>query len=182
MKYNLSATVHFRWMVLPVLAHVFSWMTGTLGIVLFPILLTVAHYLVFKIHPAVSRPAAWFFTLPVTYFIWVKWGPAIVSTHPNGIQWGIIAFYISQFINTLFIPLIIREEQPELLLKWLTVNTVSLIAWIGLYSIFLKIVPTWHGLIVSNNLALLIVYPAFGLLTNWLSGFFWKASLMNSDE
>lgn len=168
--YEWHKSLNFRWIALPVLAHVFSWMTGIGGIFLFPILVTVAQYLIFNIHPAVARPGAWFFTLPITFFIWVKWGPVMTYSKPNGILYGVIAYYAGQLINALFIPLIIKKGRPELLLNWIGCNVVTLLVWIVLY---------WFTTGLAGNtsngawiLAQFIIYPAIALVANSISSFF----------
>ncbi|QHW00725.1 hypothetical protein [Spirosoma endbachense] len=159
-----------RWVLLPVLAHMLSFMAGIVGIVLFPILVTVAQYLVFRSHPAVARPGLWFVTIPVTFFIWMKWGPYLATIKQQTIQNGVVAYYIGQLINTLFIPLIIRKEKPEFLLSWILSNLVAGIVWIILYDF----ATNWLGVqySVEGNTALFILYPTIALLANSVSGFF----------
>ena len=174
-------SIHFRWTVLPVLAYMFSWMIDWGVLLLFPILITVAQYLIFNVHPAVARPGFWFVTLPITYYIWIKWGPVITHSQPNGILSGVIAYYAGQCINTLFIPLIIKVEKPEFLLNWLLSNLVAGLIWMGSYKLFIAGWPTTeiHN---AGNAALFIIYPAIALAANGLSGFVLKNSLIINDE
>ncbi len=171
-SYTWHENLHFRWIVLPVLAYLFSWMAGWAGIILFfPILVTVAQYLVFRVHPAVARPGFWFITLPVTFYIWVKWGPALTYSKPDGIYSGVVAYYVGQLINSLFIPLIIKERKPEYLLKWILSTVAAAAAWLGLYGLVEgSLTASKHS--PAGGLAMFIIYPAIALIANGVSGFF----------
>lgn len=166
--YTWHENLYFRWTVLPVLAHLLSWMTGVGGIILFPILLTVAQYLILNVHPAVNKPGAWFFTLPLTFFIWVKWGPYI-STNKTGdaVFNGVNAYYVGQLVNALFIPLAIRKEKSAFLLNWLLSHAVAWVSWIVLYKLLITAWPV--DKLNSSGLALFIVYPAIALIANAVS-------------
>lgn len=179
--YTWHNNLHLRWTVLPVLAYVFSWMGGWGILFFFPILATIAQYLVFRVHPAVAQSGYWFFTLPVTFYVWVKWGPVVTYSQPNGILSGVVAYYGSQCINTLFIPLIIKTGKPEFLLNWLLSNLVAGLIWMGLYKLF---IAGWPATEVSTagNAAMLMVYPAIALVANGLSGFILKNTLIINDE
>lgn len=170
--YEWHNSLSFRWIALPVLAHFFSWMTGMGGVILFPILVTVAQYLIFKVHPAVSRPGFWFATLPVTYYVWVKWGPVMTYSQPNGILQGVTAYYAGQLINALFIPLIIKPGRPELLLNWLVCTTITATVWLGLC----WLTTGWMGKQLTNasawSLAQFLVYPTIALIANSVSNLF----------
>lgn len=179
--YTWHNNLHLRWTVLPVLAYVFSWMTGWAGIVFFPVLITVAQYLIFKIHPAVAQPGFWFLTLPITFYVWVKWGPVITYSQPNGILSGVVAYYAGQILNSLFIPLIIKPGKPEFLLNWLLSNLVTGLIWMGLYKLFIAGWSTTE-IPTAGNLAMLIIYPTIALVANGVSGFVFKNSLIITDE
>lgn len=164
--------LHFRWIVLPVLAHLFSWIAGWAGIILlFPILITVAQYSLFRIHPAVARPGYWFITLPITFFIWVKWGPALTFSKPNGIYSGVAAYYAGQLINSLFIPLIIKEWRSEYLLRWIIGMIAAATVWLGLYGLVENNFPA-DKLSPAGGLAMFVVYPVIALIANGISSFF----------
>ena len=169
--------IYFRWTVFPILAHIFSWMTGWSGIALFPILVTVAQYLVFKIHPAVARPGFWFFTLPITFFIWVKWGPYTAYLKSYSIQYGIAAYYAGQCVNALFIPLIIRKQRPDFLLNWILSNLVAAVVWLVLYKLVMA-GRSEEAFSVAGQAAMFIIYPAIGLIANGVSGFFLTTTLI----
>ncbi|GAB2514387.1 hypothetical protein [Spirosoma aerophilum] len=160
----------FRWIALPVLAHLLSWMMGIIGIALFPILVTVAQYLIFTIHPAVSRPGAWFFTLPITFYVWTRWGPVVTYLQPGGILYGVIGYYAGQLINTLFIPLISKEGRPELLLNWLGCNIVTLLVWIVLLGVMTG--STESSSHATNALYQYVLLPAIALAANFTSSLF----------
>ncbi len=164
-------SLRFRWIVLPVLAYVLSCVAGMLGMLLFPVLVTVVQYLIFKIHPAVARPGFWFFTLPITYFAWVKWGPVMTYAQPNGIYYGVTAYYAGQLFNTVFIPLIIHKGKPEFILNWLIGNAVSAVVWLALYWLFRN---NWSGneSRTAGDIALYFIYPAIALMANGVSSFF----------
>ena len=171
--YTWHNNLYFRWTALPVLAHLFSWMTGMGGIILFPVLVTIAQYLILKIHPAVVRPGIWFFTLPLTFFIWVKWGPVPgASRSGDVILNGVNAYYLGQLVNTIFIPLVIRKEKSAFLLNWLLSMVVAWVVWIVLYKLLITV---WSGDKLSNAgnfvLTTFIMYPAIALTANAVSGF-----------
>ncbi|QMW03686.1 hypothetical protein [Spirosoma foliorum] len=155
------------WIVLPVLAHIISWLTGMGGIFFFPILITIAQYLIFKIHPAVARPGLWFLTLPLTFFIWMKWGPFIDYLKPDGVLHGVMAYYAGQLVNALFIPLVAQKERPEFLLNWLICTSITALSWLGAYWVAIH----WLG-IDELHYGLFIMYPTIALLANWISSFF----------
>ena len=163
--------IRFRWIVLPVLAYVLSWSAGIAGPALFPILVPVAQYLIFKVHPAVARPGFWFFTLPITYFAWVKWGPVMTYSQPNGIYYGVAAYYASQLINTLFIPLIIKKGRPEFILNWMIGTAVNGVVWLALYWLF-KTNWSEDESRTAGSIALYFIYPAIALVANGVSSFF----------
>lgn len=171
--YTWHENLSFRWIVLPVLAHLFSWMTGVGGVLLFPVLLTIAQYLILKIHPAVVKPGIWFITLPLTFFIWVKWGPYI-STDKTGdaISNGVNAYYVGQLVNALCIPLIIRKEKLVFLLNWLLSMVVAWVAWILLYKLLVagQLVDK-PGSISSFTLKVYLIYPTIALIANAVSSF-----------
>ena len=171
---NWYSSVYFRWTVFPILAHVLSWMTGIMGYLLFPILVTIAQYLIFKSHPAVNRAGAWFFTLPITFFIWLKWGPA---TPAHSILSGVIAYYAGQLLNTLFIPLIVRPEHWVIILNWLCSTIIAGIVWVILYKTLVFMVPDWNDLRRSSYSAVLTVYPMIALLANGISSVCWRKDL-----
>ncbi|GAB4020001.1 hypothetical protein GCM10028808_59690 [Spirosoma migulaei] len=168
--YTWYNNLYFRWTALPVLAHMFSWMTGIGGVLLFPILITVAQYLIFKVHPAVARPGFWFVTLPITFICWVKWGPFITSTQSGGIIQGVTAYYIGQLVIALFIPLIIKPERPEFLLNWIGCTITSGLGWVVLY----WFVTGMQGnkVNIPGNVTIFLIYPAIALIANSASGFF----------
>lgn len=168
--------IRFRWIVLPVMAYILSW-SVTWGVLwLFPVLVTVSYYLIFSVHPAVARPGFWFFTLPVTFYIWAKWGPAIAHLHSNGVYYGVLAYYLGQLANTLFIPLMIHKGQPEFLLNWIVSNLAALVVWLSCYKLF---IAGWVGneVAVAGDTALFITYPAIALAANGISSFFFTKSL-----
>ncbi|WP_020601764.1 hypothetical protein [Spirosoma spitsbergense] len=169
--YTWHENLSFRWIALPVLAHLFSWMTGVGGILLFPVLITIAQYLILKIHPAVVKPGIWFITLPLTLFIWVKWGPYI-STNRTGdaVLNGVNAYYVGQLVNALCIPLIIRKEKPVFLLNWLLSTAIAWVAWIILY----KLLVTGQSVDKPGNtssftLKVYLIYPIIALIANAIS-------------
>ena len=176
-----QSNVYIRWTVLPVLAHILSWMTGWMGIVLFPALVTVAQYLVFKSHPDIARPGFWFVTLPVTFFVWIKWGPYGSDLKSDSILHGVMAYYAGQLINVLFIPLIIRKERPDFLLNWIMCTLIAGMVWVGLYRLVLA---GWLGgkFSPAGGVAMFILYPAIALIANGVSGFFLKSKLIINDE
>ncbi|GAB4051303.1 hypothetical protein [Spirosoma litoris] len=158
------------WIVLPVLAHILSWLTGMGGIFFFPILVTIAQYLIFKIHPAVARPGFWFLTLPITFYCWMKWGPVITYNKSGGIIQGVTAYYMGQLINAFFIGLIIKPGRSDFLINWIWCTALSGIGWITLY----WLTTDWIGS-PSNEAkssSLFIVYPTIALLANSASSFF----------
>ncbi|MBN8824947.1 MULTISPECIES: hypothetical protein [unclassified Spirosoma] len=175
--YNWHNSLRLRWMVLPVLAYVASWMVAWGVFLFFPILVTVAQYLIFKIHPAVRRPGVWFLTLPVTFYIWTKWGPAMTYSQPNGIMHGVMAYYIGQIINTLFIPLITTRGRPELLLNWLMGCLAAATIWLVSYKLF---IADWQAdkLSPTRNLALYGIYPGIALIANGVSSFFFTKQII----
>lgn len=176
--YNWHNNLHVRWIVLPVLAYMLSWIGGWAGILLFfPVLVTVAQYLILTIHPAIARPGFWFFTLPITFFIWVKWGPALMYAKPNGIVYGVAAYYGGQLINTLFIPLISRKEKANFLLNWIIGNLVAGTAWLVLHNLSTTI---WSAdkSVLSREFGMYVIYPAIALLSNYISSFFFTRKLL----
>jgi hypothetical protein len=100
----------------------------------------------------------------------VKWGPYLATVKQQTIQNGVVAYYVGQLINTLFIPLIIRKEKSEFLLNWILSNLVAGIVWIILYDF----ATNWLGLqySIEGNTALFILYPTIALLANSVSGLF----------
>ncbi|QIP16110.1 hypothetical protein G8759_27480 [Spirosoma aureum] len=97
-------------------------------------------------------------------------GPYLVTVKQQTIHNGVVAYYVGQLINTLFIPLIIRAGKPEFLLKWILSNVVAGIVWIILYDF----ATNWLGLPynIEGNTALFILYPTIALLANSVSGLF----------
>jgi hypothetical protein len=170
--YHWYESLNFRWITLPVLAHEFSWMTGIGGIILFPILVTVAQYLIFKVHPAVVRPSAWFFTLPITLFVWLKWGPFTSYTQPNGVIYGVMAYYAGQLINALFTPLISKPERSDLLLNWFVCTSITVLTWIGLYWVIAHLTNLASKDVSNYGFSQFILYPAIALFANYISSFF----------
>ena len=170
--YTWHNNLYFRWTVLPVLAHLLSWMTGIGGVFLFPVLLTVAQYLILRIHPSVIRPGAWFFTLPVTFYIWLKWGPLPGTyTSGGGIFKGVVGYYVGQLLNTAFIPLVMRKGKPELLLGWLLSQATAFVSWIVLYKVI------FHNYSATLEKASFfpwsawLIYPVIALISNAIGGF-----------
>ncbi|GAB3808352.1 hypothetical protein GCM10028819_47240 [Spirosoma humi] len=70
----------------------------------------------------------------------------------------------------LFIPLIIKQGRPELLLNWIGCNVVTLLAWIVLYWFTTGFAGSTPN--VAGNLAQFIIYPAIALIANTISSFF----------
>ena len=163
--------VYLRWTLLPVLAHVVSWMAGFVGLIIFPILVTFAQYLILKPHPAIDRPGRWFLTLPITFFIWVKWGPYVADLRSHNIQYGVAAYYAGQLINALFIPLLIKAGKPEFLLNWFIGTLVAAIVWVSLYGLFIAGHPG-NTFNTSGEYAIFIIYPTITLIANAISGSF----------
>ncbi|MFD2571722.1 hypothetical protein ACFSUS_13840 [Spirosoma soli] len=171
-SYDWHNSLNFRWIALPVLAHLFSSMTGIGGIFLFPIFITVAQYLIFKIHPAIGQPGIWFVTLPVTFYIWIKWGPFMTYTQPDGIVRGVLAYYAGQLINAFFIPLIIKPGRPELLLNWLVCTSITALIWVGLYWLIAHSTNLASKDVSNYGFSQFILYPAIALVANSISSFF----------
>ncbi|WP_461104080.1 hypothetical protein [Spirosoma koreense] len=176
---NLSNRIYWHWTVLPVLAYLLSWSAGLASLIAFPILVTVAYYLLFRIYPGVSRPGYWFFTLPVTFFIWVKWGPAITYSRPDGILTGVMAYYAGQLINTFLIPLLLERGKPELLLRWVISTSIAAFIWL----ILLRLIGiVWLMIqLNSSDLAIYFIYPSIALVANGISGFFLTKAYRTDD-
>ena len=170
--YTWHENLYFRWTALPVLAHLLSWMTGMGGIVLFPILITVAQYLILNVHPSVSKPGYWFFTLPLTFFVWMKWGPFPGNQTGDSVLSGVNGYYLGQLLITLFLPLILKKGRASFLLNWLLSMALAWVIWIMLYKL------TGIGLSVdrpgdtsSFAVKVYLIYPIIALIANAVSGF-----------
>lgn len=169
--YTWHENLYLRWTVLPVLAHLFSWMTGIGGLLLFPILLTVAQYLILRRYPATCRAGAWFFTLPLTFFIWIKWGPFnAVNQGGDAIFRGVIAYYVGQFLNTAFIPLVIKKQRPKLLVSWLLSQAVAFTIWVVLYKLLVTTWPNFLDKREFSSSSIWVIWPSIALIANAVSG------------
>ena len=166
--------VYYRWVFLPVLAHLLSFLTGLGMVLFFPLSVTIAHYLTLKQYEAVRRPALWFMTLPVTLFIWFRWGPIhyLSLDQPNGILYSVGAYYGGQLLNAFLIPFMTQKHPfsmafttnpagTELTMRWLLATTLSAGIWVTLYSLFTEfaneLATTERRM--AGNLSMLIIIP-----------------------
>src|SRR5438094_549170 len=103
-KSDWSSQIYYRWVFLPVLMFLLSLLTGWGMFIVFPILITIAYCLTLKQYEAVKRPALWFITLPITAYIWIRWGPMqyVSNKDPNSLLFGVMAYYGSQMVNAFF--------------------------------------------------------------------------------
>jgi|GEM_PF-5929892 len=164
-------SVRCRWIALPILAHILGWMTGWFGLLSFPVLVTIAQYMIMKVHPSVAHPKRWLITLPITILVWVKWGPYTTYTEEYLVMGGVAAYYAGQLVNTVFIPLVSKPEKPEFLIDWLVANSVAAGLWLALY--YVVAIGLFAGRFAyASPLAMFIVYPLIALVANWLSSFF----------
>jgi hypothetical protein len=160
---------YLYWVFAPVIAHWASCMTGWFMIIAFPVFVTIGYYLFFRMQANFIRPKIWFATIPFMMTAWVKWGPHIDYSIPGGIVDGVIAYYVCQLINTLFISSMSDENSVDNSIGWFLGQLMALAIWLILYK-------TFEGVFFSlgasaSKFALWIFYPSISLVANSLSGF-----------
>ncbi|MBC8151858.1 MAG: hypothetical protein H7Z72_03000 [Bacteroidetes bacterium] len=183
--------VYYRWVFLPVLAFVLSLGAGWGMILVFPILLTVAHYLTLRQCAAVVRPGLWFITLPLTLFVWLHFLPLLLRTSakPNGILYVVVVYYGSQLLSAWLIPLM-TENRPfsmafssnpagiALAFRWILATTVAAGSWTLLYYLSTALI---NSSLSSERLAVreiwqMLTYLIISLIANAISGVALKGS------
>jgi hypothetical protein len=163
---NEQQRIYRAWVFTPIVAHILSGLTGFASVLLFPILVTVGYYIFFKQYPSFAHPARWFFTLPLTFYIWVKWGPAITSLDNHNILPGVVTYYIGQFINAFAIPLLSSEDYSDDFIGWLVAQSAALIIWLVAHTLLTNSTSSYY------SYEYFIIYPVIGLIAQSLSGFF----------
>jgi hypothetical protein len=152
------------WVFAPAAAHIISGSIITL--LLFPILVTISQYFLFRQYPFVNRTFLWFIVLPAAFMVWIKAGPVMNEHKPNGISHGVIAYYISQLCGSLIIPFMTQYERADRVIGWIVSNLTAMIIWLTLYSLLKDSMPS------NFDFAYFIAYPAISLIAHGLSGFF----------
>ncbi|QKZ15356.1 hypothetical protein [Spirosoma sp. KUDC1026] len=100
---------------------------------------------------------------------WVKWGPHIDYSIPGGIVDGVIAYYVCQLINTIFISSMSDENTIDTSIGWFLGHLTALAIWLILYNTFVGVFFSLGA--SASNFALWIFYPSISLVANSLSGF-----------
>lgn len=152
------------WVFAPAAAHLVSGSIITLF--LFPILVTISQYFLFRQSPFSSRTLLWFIILPVAFVVWIKEGPVMNEHKPNGIFHGVLAYYIGQLCGSFIIPFMTQYERADRVIGWIMSNLIAMIIWLTLYSLLKGSVPSLF------NFAYFITYPAISIAAHGISGFF----------
>jgi len=145
--------IYCAWVFGPVVALMLSLPTGYVAILLFPFLLTVGYYVFFNQYSSARHPAWYLLTLPLTVYIWLRWGLA------TGNLPLLLAYHVGQLINSFTIPLIFKEDYTDTFIGWLVAHTAALLVWLVL-----------HALLHPHDDFL--AYVVIGLIAQSLSGFF----------
>ena len=167
------------WLWGPVAAYYISWVTDLFGLLLFPVLLTIAQYLSFRKNPFVSKPQLWFYwIIPATY-IWLKFGPTTSYSGPFGVGQGILNYYAGQSVAT---ALLMFMTKIKLTYHWIVGNILAALLWFGCYYIpFMLDAPRW--LSANYNFALYLFFPTISLLSNAVTGYFlYLSTRVNQGE
>ena len=169
MRYILRNRTYQCWTFLPTLFFVLSWLTGMLSMAIFPILLTVAQFLALKKHPATIRSSLWFITLPLTYYVWIKWGPPAQLNKPDGIFDGVIAHYAAQLLACYCLLFVMSRDSVSAVFRWFGSTLIAGAIWLTLYKITVHYVG---HLPPAGGFSVFIMYPLVSLIANGISGFF----------
>ncbi|WP_143092541.1 hypothetical protein [Arsenicibacter rosenii] len=169
-------TIYMRWIFLPVIAHWLSWLTGMAGVVLFPVLLTIAQVLILKVYSEAVKPWWWLATLPVTFGCWIYFGPHRYDSavDPEGyFIRAILIYYIVQCLNSFFLPLVVKENPVPAMIRWFGSVLIAGVCWVIFYYILIRIVPLKTILGYQNWwFGMLLVFPLISLLANALGGLY----------
>lgn len=145
--------VYCAWVFTPVVALILSVPAGYAFVLLLPLLLTIGYYVFFNQYSSARQPAWWFLTLPLTVWIWLKWGFA------DSVLSVVFAYYAGQLINSFTIPLIFKEDYTDTFVGWLVAHAAALLIWFII-----------HALLQPHDDFL--AYMIIGLIAQSLSGFF----------
>ncbi|AQG78145.1 hypothetical protein [Spirosoma montaniterrae] len=167
--FALRHPLYQRWMLLPSLAFILSWVAGPLSIFLFPLLLTIVYYYTLKKHPVVIRPWIWFLTAPITSYIWFRWGPIEqLFSEPHGrVEYGIAAHYAGQLLCSTCLLLMISDELQNAVLRWMGSMLISGAVCLGFY---VSMANLSAHFLETGSLTLFITPPLVGLIANGISG------------
>ncbi|QJD77289.1 hypothetical protein [Spirosoma rhododendri] len=145
--------IYCAWVFAPIVALALSLAAGLAAILLLPLLLTVGYYVFFRQYSSARHPAWCFLTLPLTVYIWLRWGL------DDSVLPVVLAYYVSQLINSFTIPLIFKEDYTDTYIGWLVAHTAALLVWLVL-----------HALLRPHDN--FFAYTIIELIAQSLSGFF----------
>lgn len=152
------------WVFAPAASHIVSGSIVTLF--LFPILVTVSQYFLFRQEQLFDRAFLWFIILPAAFTVWIKAGPVMNEYKHNGISHGAIAYYVGQLSGSFIIPFMTQSQRTDRVIGWIVANVAAMLIWLSLYSLV-------EGRTHRNfDLAYFVIYPLISLIAHGLSGFF----------
>lgn len=166
--FNWKADWFQYWLWGPIVAYYLSWATGIVGLMVFPVFLTIAQFVSFSKNSFINKPHRWFYWLIPATYIWLKFGPIPPHSGSFGVGQGVLNYYAGQAMATSVLMFMIS---PKFIYYWIIGNMLAALLWYGCYSIpFYLDAPAW----LSGNFgpALYLFFPVISLLTNAVTGYF----------